>query len=541
MHKSVKILVLAFFFACCPLARANTVYLSQSAGTFSGGTACNGQTTQAYTYFNSSGNWTSGAPTGSKIGPGTTVYICGSIIGTTAFQPFVFQGSGSSGSPVTLLFDSGAFIQASYCSPSGCIYSNGKSNLTVDGGTNGYIQNTLNGTSGGTCPGGPCQYQQAAEAIEFGGCVGCTVQNLLMENIYVRSSQSDEVATGDCIDAPNGANNLTLSNNVCHDVSTTLYWEYQGTGSNSITIKNNTAYNISAGFALADHCCTPANLSSALVYGNNVHDFANWSDQCCGYNFHHDGVHLWAVHTGATISGVYIFNNYFGGDFGAGTALNYIEIDGTGNTATVYLFNNVYNVTGDTGSTSGGGAAWWVQTADGSANIVNTFFYNNTLFCPSNLLSAIWLEGGGGPITSAIENNIISNYGTLFVTTTSGMLSTLTQNYNDWYDPSYGGNGIWSDNNGGYISLATWRSHSALDANSVLANPLLMSNGTLQPGSGAIALGTNLFAICNGQPNPGLGALCSDKGGNPRPSTGNWDAGAYVYTGPGSGLAAKAN
>jgi hypothetical protein len=82
-----------------------------------------------------------------------------------------------------------------------------------------------------------------------------------------------------------------------------------------------------------------------------------------------------------------------------------------------------------------------------------------------------------------------------------------------------------------YQSLASWRSGTGYDLHSIGGNPDLNSGSVppyqLSSGSAAIGVGTNLTSVCSGQPNPGLGALCSDRSGNPRPVTGAWDAGAY--------------
>src|SRR5581483_9018250 len=54
----------------------------------------------------------------------------------------------------------------------------------------------------------------------------------------------------------------------------------------------------------------------------------------------------------------------------------------------------------------------------------------------------------------------------------------------------------------------------------------LNSAGVPQAGSAAIGAGANLTSLCTGNLVP----LCSDIAGNPRPSTGAWDAGAYEST-----------
>src|SRR4051812_47461836 len=71
-----------------------------------------------FSFFNSAGNW--GAGTG-KISPGDTVHVCGTSTvpdGATALR---FQGGGTSGSPITLLFEPNAVIQAGYLSSDGGI------------------------------------------------------------------------------------------------------------------------------------------------------------------------------------------------------------------------------------------------------------------------------------------------------------------------------------------------------------------------------------------------------------------------------------
>jgi hypothetical protein len=104
----------------------------------------------------------------------------------------------------------------------------------------------------------------------------------------------------------------------------------------------------------------------------------------------------------------------------------------------------------------------------------------------------------------------------------------LTSDYNDLYDTS----GYIVGYSGTYYTLNTWKASTrSPDAHSIGGNPNLSSTYHLQSGSPAIAAGTNLYGTCFGQPNPGLGALCFDKDGIARPSTGAWDIGAYQYSG----------
>jgi hypothetical protein len=86
---------------------------------------------------------------------------------------------------------------------------------------------------------------------------------------------------------------------------------------------------------------------------------------------------------------------------------------------------------------------------------------------------------------------------------------------------------------GGQIGFSGWKNcvGGAGDANSSAQSTIGVSTTTGIPNAGSpvIAAGTNLYSLCNGQANPGLGALCLDAVGVARPSSGAWDVGAYVF------------
>src|SRR5208282_3200789 len=103
-----RLLILALCLLSLP-AWATTLYVAQSAGTFSGGVACNGQTAVSLATANGSGFWGSGA---TQAGPGTTVYLCGTLTASTQAVGLNVQNSGTSGNPLTILFDSGASLQS---------------------------------------------------------------------------------------------------------------------------------------------------------------------------------------------------------------------------------------------------------------------------------------------------------------------------------------------------------------------------------------------------------------------------------------------
>ncbi len=91
-----------------------------------------------------------------------------------------------------------------------------------------------------------------------------------------------------------------------------------------------------------------------------------------------------------------------------------------------------------------------------------------------------------------------------------------------------------------YIACVGNESNSAYSATAALSNLFVP-----QSGSPAIGKGANLTGTCSGQATPGLGALCKDKAGNPRPASGAWDVGAFNsglnQPAPPSGLTAAVN
>src|ERR1700693_5252566 len=135
-------------------ARANDIYLAQSAAGANNGSSC--ANAYPYTFFNAAGNWGGAA---NQIGPGTTVHLCGTLTCPTNGSLLTAQGSGAAGNPVTILFDTatGGNIKSPACS--NFIILDGKNHFIVDGGTtcgyingadvacSGQIQNTANGTN----------------------------------------------------------------------------------------------------------------------------------------------------------------------------------------------------------------------------------------------------------------------------------------------------------------------------------------------------------------------------------------------------------
>ncbi len=72
--KGFGFIVIAGLALCTGVAKANDIYIAQSAAGSANGSNC--ANAYAATFFNTAANWGSGA---NKIGPGTTVHLCGTI------------------------------------------------------------------------------------------------------------------------------------------------------------------------------------------------------------------------------------------------------------------------------------------------------------------------------------------------------------------------------------------------------------------------------------------------------------------------------
>ena len=383
------------------VARANDVYIAQtSAG---GNTGADCADALVYTYFNKSGNWTAGTPSGTQIGPGTTVHICGTWTGSAGQTFLTAQGSGNSSNPVTIYFETNAAMQAPYLSPTGAIVLNGVSYITVDGGTNGLIQNTLNGSPGATCPGGTCTDIQTSVAIWAVPCANCVFRNLTVANLYVHtqceaSSGCDTAITQTGVNAIQfQGSNIRIYNNTFHDIGWVLVQNY--TNDSGVQIYGNNIYNMDHGVACAGADYVVPSMS---IYNNHFHDMAAW-DTGTAYAYHHDGIHCYNG-SGGKIQNIYVYNNVFDGDEGFDIS-SWLFLEGntgtpwTDNTGTAYVFNNVFIGTYQVAQG---------QIAIGRGN--GHQFLNNAVIASGSgngSLVDFSEANGGGATNISIENNVL--------------------------------------------------------------------------------------------------------------------------------------
>jgi hypothetical protein len=427
------------------------------------------------------------------------------------------QGGGTVGSPVILLMDATTLLTSpAWASGCAAIYSLGHSNITINGGATGSA------TAGNLIGGGTIQatgngtglpYQTTSAGIAMYNCTNCIFKNITISNIYVHSSVSDEGGDPTGAIYVDGGSNLLITNNVAHDMK----WCFEhlfNNGDSNVIMSNNLAYNVDHGFVEAPASSPGFILSSVYIFGNTFHDPSNWDD--IANNNHHDGIHEWSFGVGNSITASYNYNNYFYGNFGTNfTSAIFHQAFSLGSTDAV--FNNVVAPIGGAGGNgyigmgSNGGGGWLLA--------------NNTIIGYSTA-SGIGFNSNGSAGTA--YNNIIATVNSAMYTIGGNPMQAI--DYQDYYNIGSGG---WSG--GGPLSvwqsycLSTFPSTVGCDAHAISANPSLGPLYTPNSGAPVNLAGKNLSGICSGQANPGLGALCYDKAGNPRPANGPWSTGAYQY------------
>ena len=489
----MKKLAVLIFFALLSggLIRANDIYISQSGA--GDGSSCG--SAKSVSFFNSSGNWGTGS---SQIGPDTTVHLCGTITGAAGATGLTVQGSGTSGNPITVLFESGAVMTAPYWGLNGAINVNSKNYIVIDGGANGVIRNTANGSG--------LAYEAGSNGVYGGGSSNITVKNLNISNICVHangdttSCQSSGVASSGIY--INGGSNNTVTGNTVHDARWCVFFIYPGgsTTANAL-VSNNTIYNCDHGVTFGDGGGS-AVLNNVTISGNVMHDLVNWDDS--NDNFHHNYIHVWAVGGSSAISGLQIYNNYFYGDPGLhNTALINVETQSgnTNNGALIYnniLTNPVASHPSPYGFISSGGT--------------NISLYNNTMVGASTTGGLCFYLGGK---SYKISNNVCQNVGAYISLSSNGSVSS--SDYNDYYQSQ---NGFYV--NGGFLNFLAWKALCLCDVHSISSDPKLDSAFKPLSASPIVQSASNLSGL-------GISNLNKDKSGTARPTSGNWDLGALQF------------
>ena len=530
--KGVRLAVVVLWFLVVVGASANNIYIAQSAAGSANGSSC--ANAYAYAYFNTPGNWTSGTPSGVQIGPGSTVYICGTISGSAGSTVLTFQGSGSGGSPITLTFAPGAIVQAPYCPPAaggsagGCISANGESYIVIDGnGQSGTIRNSSNGASSGSCPAGTCSYEQTSTLLDIQNCSNCTVQNLIVGPTYIEvQNAASENSTNEVALIANSSN-VSLVGNAINNCGWCVEFFYLNNTTN-FQAYNNTFSTFGHAFAVAAGssgaaCTGPC----SIIHDNQIGPAGlNWDASGCPN--HKDGIHYFG--SGASsMAGIYVYNNWFGGDWGV-CPTGFIYTDNVNpNINGFYMWNNVFVVVNATFENTNG----WVTASNSGGGLL--YSLNNTLVGPGVANNALAFSYYPSNTSVNVTNNVITGIDNpIAISGYSG--GQIDYNLYGSALCNFGNCFTWNGSFEG--SLSAWKTACSCDSHSTQNSaPMLSATGAPQSGSPVVGAGTNLTGFCIGSLTPLCSATSDGATVVPvlRPSSGPWDIGAYQYVPPPSG------
>lgn len=484
-------------------AVASDIYVAQNAAGANTGADCADAHSAAW--FNTATNWGAGA---NQIGPGTIVHACGTFTGSAGGTMLTFRGSGTSGNPVTLLFEPGADFTAPYWSATqGAISCTGQNFITIDGGTNGKIENTANGTA--------LANHQQSEGMEI-DCDNATIKSLTITNIYLRTANSTDSVDSGCL-ALNNVSNLLVTGNTLNNCRVAF----------GAAFCNDSNYEISSNkISFADHGITVGTGSSnckvdtVKIHDNDIGTGAYvWDGAGCPW--HHDGMHIFGNVPGNDATNVMIYNNFFHGLWSNDTALGqsctnaYIYFE-DGYTDPL-IFNNVMEMDAGSLNYPNNGFITLKHSPQGSGGEI----YNNTITGQGSGLCILTQDN---PNIIGIKNNIFSQCG--YAPQLDGSSSVTNANGID--------HNLYFSTAGGW----TYQSSTMMNFNSGSPNwqgmafdakgqngkdPKLDANFKLQTGSAAIGAGVNLASL-------GIPLLDTDRAGVARPQSGNWDVGAYQFS-----------
>jgi hypothetical protein len=480
-------------------AYAEDIYIANVAAGADDGTSC--ANAHARSWFGTAGNWdTPPTQTAGKISGGDTVHLCGTITNTAGSTILQIQNSGFAGNPITILFETDAKLSATIPAPNGLLFcSTTRTDIIIDGGTNGVIEATDNGATLGN--------QETGFGFNCSRATNITVRNLTVRNMYVREFGSDSFSNTAHGISFTGGTNITIHNNTVHDTICGISAAYNDTSPLSgVFIYGNTITRSKDGMQVGS-TTDNATADDIQIYNNVIHSLGNWDGTWApppGDGHHHtDGIQIWANNAGAVMTNLVVHGNYIGGDNGEHTtAWIYTQAVNGGELSGSKIYNNVLTVSGT--SFPGNGFI----TIGRSNNLV----YNNTIIGTST--------SGTGNIgiyfpTSGSTGNVAKNNIITTVKTGISMVSG-TSDYNVLHNLGSGTNAM---SYGGVAqTVATWQG-AGRDANGLLSDPLVSREGIfgfLQSGSPAINAGTALGAPYN-----------VDRRGTARPQGAAWDIGAY--------------
>ena len=248
------------------------------------------------------------------------------------------------------------------------------------------------------------------------------------------------------------------------------------------------------------------------IYNNKF-----YNSYTIGYDqYHSTGFLQYAAETGGCFDGFYFYNNVFfnieklGLDFY--TRQNYDSGATEGCATNVYILNNTFHTTASNinGITVGDNVCI-------ASHYGNVTIKNNILYGVGPLIHVPYAANMSGTVAIDYNNYYGTDSDTRYFIEKCDL--TNTQTYHYWNtSPSWRGLG--------YDAHGYGPQSNPLFKNTTIGSSFDL--GLSSTSSPAYHTGQDLTSLCS---NANLANLCYDKDGNPRPASGNWDIGAYEFTG----------
>jgi hypothetical protein len=507
--------------------------------------------TNSLAWLDTPAHWNNGAGT---IQAGDKIHLCGTLTNT-----LTIGGSGTSGNPITILFEPNAKFSAPTISTPNSGWICLADHIIIDGGVNGRIELTDNGTP--AAYGGTFDYNNGSVWGIYGNTHNdVTIKNLTIAGMYVRQTATDPGPINDENDVggifTRDSSNLTISNCVISDTHIAVNLTYNVNYQSNVVFTHCFLTNYAWGFSMAADTDN-AKLDNLFITNNTFCTGDAWECSPAVQYFHRNSIYLRLdLVSGGRMSNVVIACNYVKAGTNPKTA-----VGGTGGIGGSYdtytnvqhqmVYNNILVLTYPLTYSGGGGP----QIGAGG---IDCLLANNTIIgwrTNSGYGGSGFSIGGSNCV--AFNNIVVAGSAELLGTTAN--VTGLTDDYpttshlfdtnnvksdfnifngqanNSWVTLIYSTN-----YSGGYQqlawehlfdSLSAWRGNfKNQEVHSTTATVQLGANfAPLSTDTVAVGHGTNLtaYAIANNLPG-----LTNDFAGNPRPATGNWTIGAYQSPAP---------
>src|ERR1700740_977135 len=251
---------------------------------------------------------------------GNTYHLCGTI--TSQVTP---GANGSASSHITILFEANAKISMpaipDYAGGGG-INLAGRQFIDIDGGSNGIIESTSNGTSKTS--------HINSVGIDVDATNNVTIHNIVFQNLFVNVCCSDGSQFGQGTYGQGAISNLRFYNNTCTQLFACVQLQETATATN-VEVDHNSLPNQDVGWGIVVVMGTPGfSVTAVYIHDNDITPgsgtginsnsatFIGTNSWCTGASdlTHLDPIHTWSQ--GSSPDGVYneyIYNNYIHGYF----------------------------------------------------------------------------------------------------------------------------------------------------------------------------------------------------------------------------------